>query len=103
MSNDEFLVFLKDVLIKIENAINLVEQNPSRHIPSYNKMLGVKQKLLGVDEKYKNKIFTCFVSHTLCINYFMNGKYDEAYNCMLKIKKDLIKICFDIENEKNKE
>ena len=101
MDNSEYVVFLKSVLVKMENAFNLIEQKPSKHIPSYNKMLGVQQKLAGLDDKYRNQLFPQLIKARGIINHFMNGRYDMALEQMLKLKGDLIKICLEIESEKN--
>ena len=101
MDSEEYIEFLKSVLVKIENALNLIEQQPSKHIPAYNKILGVQQKLDGLDRKYKEMLFPKIVITRSIISYFMNGRYDEAHNQTLKLKGDLVKICFEIENEKN--
>ena len=55
MDSKEYVDFLKSVLVKIENALFLIEQKPAKHIPAYNKILGVQQKLAGLDQKYKEK------------------------------------------------
>ena len=101
MSNDEYISFLKSVLIKIENAINLIEQKPPKHIPSYHKILGVQQKLGGLRKSYKNELFSQLINVRGIINYLTNGHYKDAHSRILKLKEDLIKICFRIENEKN--
>jgi len=103
MDNQEYVEFLRTVLIKIENTINLMDQKPSKHIPSYHKMLGVQQKLAGLDQSYKNKMFPQLINVRSIIHYFMNGRYAESYAHINKLKGDIIKICLDInENEKNK-
>ena len=101
MDTEEYVEFLKSVLIKIENALHLMEHNPSRHIPAYNKMLGVQQKLAGLDQKYKEMLFPQIINSRSVISYFMNGRYEEAKSHTLRLKSDLIKICLEIKNEKN--
>jgi hypothetical protein len=101
MDNDEYVDFLRSVLIKIENALYMVEQKPAKHIPAYNKILGVQQKLAGLDQKYKEMLFPKIVITRSIINYFMNGRYEEAHNQILRLKSDLIKIGIEIKNEKN--
>jgi hypothetical protein len=58
MEKEEFAQFLKSTLIKIENAINLLEQDMPKHIPAYNKILGVQQKLAGLGEDKKTQLLS---------------------------------------------
>jgi hypothetical protein len=101
MDSEEYVDFLRIVLIKIENALFLIEQKPAKHIPAYNKILGVQQKLAGLDVKYKEMLFPQVINSRGIINYFMNGRYEEAHNQILRLKSDLIKICIEIKNEKD--
>ena len=101
MNSEEYVDFLRSVLIKIENALFLVEQKPAKHIPAYNKILGVQQKLAGLDQKHKDMLFSSIVNTRSVISYFMNGRYEEAHNQILRLKSDLIKICIEIKNEKD--
>lgn len=101
MNNEEYVEFLRSVLVKIENVVYLVEQKPAKHIPAYNKILGVQQKLAGLDQKHKDMLFSQIITNRSIINYFMNGRYEEANSQILKLKCDLIKICIEIKNEKN--
>ena len=101
MNNDEYVVFLRSVLIKIENALNLIKQTPSKHIPSYHKILGVQQKLAGLDEKSRNQLFPQMIKVRGMINNFTNGRYTQVYNQMMELKRDLVNICLEIQNEKN--
>lgn len=104
MNSSEYIDFLKSVLVKIENAINLLDHKPPRHIPSYHKMLGVQQKLSGLNEREKNSLFPQMIATRSIINYFMNGRYEEANNQILKLKKELVQICLELEkkNERDK-
>ena len=101
MDSQEYVDFLRSVLVKIENSLFLVDQKPAKHIPAYNKMLGVQQKLAGLDQKYKEMLFPQIVNSRSIINYFMNGRYEEAHDHILKLKCDLLQICIEIKNEKN--
>jgi phosphoribosylamine-glycine ligase len=101
MDSEEYVEFLRSVLIKIENALFLVEQKPAKHIPAYNKILGVQQKLAGLDAKHKGMLFSKIVITRSIINYFMNGRYEEAHNQIVRLKSDLIRICIEIKNEKD--
>ncbi len=105
MKNEEFVQFLKSTLVKIENAINLLlNKDAPKHIPAYNKILGVQQKLAGLDKEHKAQMFSQLIITRSIINYFMNGRYGDGYNQILKLKKELIKICFRIEqNERDKD
>lgn len=98
MNSSEFIEFLTGTLIKIENAINLLEQDAPKHIPAYNKILGVQQKLAGLNESYKGKLFSQLITTRSIINYFMNGRYRDGYQQILKLKGELIKICLRIKN-----
>ncbi len=102
MNNDEYIVFLKSVLVKIENALNLLSQTPPKHIPSYNKMLGVQQKFAGLNQKYKDMLFPQMVVARSVISYFTNGRYNEAISQILKLKNSLVKICLDIKEKSEK-
>ena len=103
MNNDEFVKFLTGTLVKIENAINLIEQDVPKHIPSYNKILGVQQKLAGLDRDRKKQLFSQLITTKSIINYFTNGRYQDGYNQILKLKQELINICLQIgNNERNR-
>lgn len=103
MDNSEFYEFLKVTLIKIENAINLIKQENPKHILSYNKMLGVQQKIAQLDEEHRNCLFPQIIDTRSIISYFVNGKYHDAYNKILKLKKELVSICLKLgKNEKDK-
>ena len=99
MNNEEYLEFLKSLLIKIENVVNLLEQKPSRHIPAYNKMLGVRQKFSNIGDEYKNSLFPHLVGVKSIIHYLMNGRYDDAYHRVIKLKSDLVKIYISLKKE----
>ena len=51
MENAEFIDSIKSVLIKMENAINLLRGDKTKHIPAYHKLLGVQQKLEIMSEQ----------------------------------------------------
>ena len=102
MENEEFVQWLKSTLIKIENVINLIEQDVPKHIPAYNKVLGVQQKLSDLDTERKAQLFPQLVATRSIINYFMNGRYGDGHKQVLKLKKDLVNMCFNIEkNERD--
>jgi len=101
MDSEEYIEFLRSVLIKIENALKFVEQNPAKHIPAYNKILGVQQKLAGLDVKYKEMLFPDIIITRSIIHSFMNGRYEEAHKHILKLKGNLIQIGVGIKNEKD--
>jgi len=102
MGNEELVQFLKSTLIKIENAINLVDQDVPKHIPAYNKILGVQQKLAGLEKEKKAQMLPSLIMTRSIINYFMNGRYDYGYKQIIKLKTELVNICLRIEkNEKD--
>ena len=93
MNEKEYVEFLKSVLIKIENAINLlVHHEPPRHILTYHKVLGVKQKIVELDAEHRDKMFHQIILVKSVINYLLNGRYEEAATRMQKLKKDIIDI-----------
>lgn len=103
METEEFVKFLKSTLVKIENAINLVDQDIPKHIAAYNKILGVQQKLAGLSDEHKSQMFSQLITTRSIINYFMNGRYGDGYRQISKLKKELIEMCLRIEkNEKDK-
>jgi hypothetical protein len=105
MLNEEFIQFLKSTLVKIENTIKLIDQDAPKHIPAYNKILGVQQKLAGLDEEHKARLFSQLITTRSIINYFMNGRYVEGRKQILKLKKELCEICYGAEKherDKNK-
>ena len=101
MNNDEYIVFLKSLLVKIENALNLIEQPVPKHIPSYRKILGVQQKIAELPIEYKDKMFSQLIGVRGILNYFLNGRYKDAYLHIIKLKTDLVKICFNIIKKEN--
>ena len=102
MSNEGYVVFLKGLLVKIENALNLINQPTPKHIPSYRKMLGVKQKISELPVEYRTDMFTQLIGVRGVINYFLNGRYEEAYLNIIRLRDSIIKICLEKEkNEKN--
>ncbi len=98
MNDNEFIEFLTGTLLKVENVINLLEQDVPKHIPAYNKILGVQQKLAGLNENYKICLFPQLITTRSVINYFMNGRYGDGYQQVMKLKRELIKICLEIKN-----
>ena len=88
MYNDEFVKFLKGTLVKIENVINLMRQDVPKHIPAYHKILGVQQKLAELNRDRKAQMFSQLITTRSIINYFMNGRYQDGYNQVLKLKQE---------------
>ena len=101
MNSEEYLEFLKSLLVKIENALNLINQPVPKHIPSYRKMLGVQQKISELPIDYRNKLFSQLICVRGTLNYFLNGRYEEAYLHIIRLKKDLVKIYLGIQNERD--
>ena len=103
MDTEEYVEFLRSLLIKIENTLSFIEQKPAKHIPAYNKILGVQQKLAGLGQDRKSQLFSQLITIRSIIHYFMNGRYGEAYKQILKLKTELVNICLSIEkNERDK-
>ena len=103
MENAEFIEFLKTTLIKIENVINFIDQDVPKHIPAYNKILGIQQKFSCIDENIRCKMLSQMLTIRSIINYFTNGRYLDGYDQLIKLKQELIKICIEMEkNERNK-
>jgi len=100
MDSQEYLFFLKSVLIKIENTINLIDQTPSKHIPAYHKMLGVQQKFLGLDKTDRCRFLPQIIKVRGIINYLTNGSYGRASEQIFKLKGEIVQICVNINNEK---
>jgi hypothetical protein len=101
MNYEQYVNFLKGVLIKIENAYFLLNNNPPKHILSYHKMLGVRQKIS--ESEYKNILLPEIVIIISILNYFINGKYKEASDKMVELKVSIVKKCLEIKrNENNK-
>ena len=103
MNNDEYIVFLKETLEKIENIINFLKQDTPKHVLAYHKALGVQQKMTGLGTGYKEKMFPQLIIARSIISYLINGKYEDVYSQTLKLKGNLVKICLALENEKNKD
>lgn len=101
MNSQEYVEFLKGVLIKIENTLNLIEQKPPKHIPAYHKILGVQQKFAGLSREDRGRLFPQLIKARGIINYLTNGRYDEAHAQILKLKGELVRICLGIKNEKD--
>ena len=101
MDASEFVIFLKTLLNKIENVDNFLDQECPKYILAYNKMLGVQQKLNELDKFHKVILINQVAVTRFVINHLINGKYEDAYKNVLKLKKDLIEIC--ISYERNKE
>ncbi len=104
MESVEYLSFLKSTLVKIENTINLIGQEPPKYIPAYHKVLGIQQKIGGLEEQYRSKLFTQIICVRGIVNYLLNGRYKEAYDKIICLKSDLINICIEIEkNERDRD
>jgi len=106
MKNKDYLFFLKGTLIKIENVINLIDQDVPKHIIAYNKMLGVKQKIVGLLPEDRSKFLPQLICVRASINHLLNGRYSDAHSNIIKLKQNLINIYIKVENyerDKNKE
>jgi hypothetical protein len=102
MENKDFVDFLKSLLVKIENVESLMGQDCPKHIPAYNKMLGIQQKLSGLESESKINLLPQIVKIRSAINYFMNGRYDSGYRVIIALKKEIIDMCLHIrKNERD--
>lgn len=101
MNNEELVAFLKTTLIKVENAINLLDQDVPKHIPAYHKALGIQQKLSLLPGIRRDQMFSQIIIARSIINYLMNGRYEDALAQILKLRKEFVQICMQLQNEKN--
>jgi len=101
MTKKDYIVFLNSVLIKLQNAINFLIQEKSKHILCYHKVLGVQQKIAGLPKEYKNKLFVQLITVRGIINYLLNGRYDEALKTLIALQKEISKILHKLQNEDN--
>jgi len=101
MNDQEYEIFLNKSLILIENAINFLRNG--KHIVAYNKMLGVQQKLLQLEEDKKIELSLQELSCRSISYYMMEGRYNDAKIVIEKMRVDLYKIYGRIkkENERN--
>ncbi len=90
MDNDEFLCFLKSILTKIENVINMLTQDIPKHIPAYHKMLGIQQKVSDLGDKERTLLFLQIIGIRSVLNYLLNGRYEEAKTRVFNLKKEFI-------------
>lgn len=102
MTNEEYEVFLNKTLNLIENAVNFLRSN--KHIVAYNKMLGVHQKLLLLEDERKIGLALEELSCRSISHYMLDGRYEEAMAVIEKMRIDLYQIYGRIkkENEKNR-
>jgi hypothetical protein len=98
ISQDALIVFIKSVLLKIENVEKLMAQDPPTHIPAYNKLLGINIKFEDLPRESKQWFFPQLVMTRGVITLFLNGRYTDGLKQLSTIKKDLIKIVKDLEN-----
>ena len=101
MDNKELMVFLRTTLVKIENAINLLTQDLPKHILAYHKALGIQQKFRGLSNEHKNQMLPQIIIARSIINYLVNGRYKVALDQILKLRKELIHIYSQLENERD--
>lgn len=102
MNNEEIIEFMKHVLISVENAELLLRHEPPRHIPAYHKILGIQQKFERLNANEQKVFFAQMVGVRGVVAYFLNGRYDEGIQSLIKIKTDFISISHKAhENIKN--
>jgi len=102
MNNEEYEIFLNRTLVLIENAVNFLSRN--KHIVAYNKMLGVHQKLLSLEGDRKIALSLEELSCRSISHYMLDGRYDDAFVVIEKMRIDLYQIYGKVktENEKNR-
>jgi len=96
-SKEDLIVFLKSILLKIENIENFMKISPPKHIPAYQKILGIQQKFDILNKNQKEHFFPQMVIARGVITLFMNGKYEDALRQLTNLKKDLIHMVKKIE------
>lgn len=92
MTDEELFSFLTETLVKIENIDMLMAMEPPRHVPSYQKIVGVQQKLGTLPRDLRQSFFPQLVMIRGVITYFLNGRYEDGMSQLHKIKRDLISI-----------
>jgi hypothetical protein len=96
-SKEDLIIFLKSILLKIENIENFMKISPPKHIPAYQKILGIQQKFDILNKNQKGYFFPQMVIARGVITLFMNGKYEDALRQLTSLKKDLIHMVKKIE------
>lgn len=92
-----------DLVYKIENIENFLSLSPPRHIPAYQKVLGLQQKFNTLSKEEQEYFFTEIIRIRGVVVYFLNGRYKEAYLVLMDIKKKLISIIEEFyEKNRNK-
>jgi hypothetical protein len=97
MEDREFVDFLKGTLVKIENAINLLNHYPPRHIPAYRKILGVQQKLNGLPKESRDQMFSQFITVKSILSYFLNGRYEEGAEQIERLRVSIVTLCLQLQ------
>lgn len=102
MDRMEFLKNLKGILKKIEDVENLLNHPYPKHIPAYNKILGIRQKMEDFSLEDRQKLFFPeFIKIIGIITYFSNGRYDDGREALLCVKSRIQDLILKNENNKN--
>lgn len=90
MQKEEYEEFLNRTLILIENARNFLLND--KHIISYNKMLGVQQKLEQLTDPEKTELSVELIKVRSVIYYLTEGRYKDAMDSLEKARESIYKI-----------
>jgi hypothetical protein len=94
---EDLILFIKSILLKVENIEKLVADSPPKHIPAYQKVLGIQQKFDILSREQKQYFFPQMVMTRGIVTLFMNGRYEDALKQLMLIKRDLIYMVKKIE------
>ncbi len=98
MQNIDLMKYIRDLLIKIENAIMFIEQEPPKYILCYHKVLGICQKISECDSEI-NKEVKMFLPTAISINkYLLNGRYLNGYKRLCELREDIKSIYIRLED-----
>ena len=89
-NKEDLIIFIKSILLKVENIENFMKISPPKHIPAYQKILGIQQKFDILNKNQKECFFPQMVMTRGVITLFMNGRYEDALRQLVNLKKDLI-------------
>ena len=101
MDNKEYESFLYKILNLLENTENFMKRN--KYIIAYNKVLGVEQKLRGLDEEKKVILGREMIKTRGAIHYLKDGRYKDASKNIRELKEQFYKIFEKVKNENNKD
>ena len=102
MLEKDIINFLQSLLRKIIKIELMISQSPPKHIPSYQKLLGLQQKMETLPLEKRGFFFKELIKVRGAITYFLNGRYDDGMNSLIEVKKKVIKLLLKNERNKNK-